>query len=95
LASQPALDLRPCQQEQVIPERLQPTSQLFAIVRHGFHPLKSLNDRDPEIERDRETIEKPLPGQAVPVGRRSRSDCCKYTLSPTSFLVFEATRLDE
>ena len=65
LAAEPAVELHPRQQEQVVPERLQPPSQLIAIVRHGFHALNGLNDGDSEIERTREGFEKLQPG--VPI----------------------------
>jgi hypothetical protein len=38
LAPQPVVELHPCQLEQVVPERLQPLSQLIAVVHHCLNP---------------------------------------------------------
>jgi hypothetical protein len=77
LAPQPAVDLHPRQEEQVVPERLQPPSQLITVVHHDSRPLKGLNDGDPDIERDRGKIERPRAGQPMPVGRKARPGCYK------------------
>jgi hypothetical protein len=78
-----------------VPERLQPLSQLIAIVRHGFHPHKSINDGDPEIERDREKLKNHSQGSRGRSGKAFVQIAAKYPLGLPTLLAFGATRLDE